>query len=530
MKKLALIFFFFLVNISLAQHGFGPEWGPEILLPRYNESLDAKQRGVLYNNMVVTSNGRIIISTSELNKSNINQIYGHYLCYSDDGGLTWSNPKRFTPTDLVIGGSSVKLAMNSYDTLYVLWNSVNPSAIFISILDSNLNVIKDSVRVASKMTYGNFATHLTIDRKNRIHVMWHEGEPLTSKIAESFYTRSTDGGLTWDSVKQISSNDGHHSAFPHAQFDNAGDTLMIAWRDSVGGPNKWDVVAVFSSNGGSSWSTPKTILGSPDYEWDPDVLIDPSNRIHLFYTKYSRTDPFFLARNYYQYSDNFGLTWNLPSSPINGMISAPYRSQLIEGTRYDELRNILYVTWKDERDFDTLTGEVKGDIMLAYSTNRGLNWSEPEFITDRYDSSIGFKAGAIIPTTGEYCVNYEVISKDDISDPTTSLRVYFRKRNSITTNVFENNLSPNYFTLFQNYPNPFNPKTTIAFQLSESGLTTLKIFDALGRELKTLVNENLTAGNYYEYVFDASDFASGIYFAQLTNNNQTLTRKLLLMK
>ncbi|GEM_PF-873316 len=525
------IYFFVLSTfITFAQHGAGTQWDKEIVLPRYNDSLNAKQRGVLYNNMVVTSAGRIIISTSEINPSNMNQLYGHYLTYSDNGGINWVSPVRFTPTDSVLGGSSVKLAMDNNDTLYVLWTSVNPPAIFISILDKDLNIIKDSIRVSSKMLYGNFATHFSIDRKNRIHVMWHEGNPGTSKIAESFYTRSTDGGLTWDKVTPISENDSHHSAFPHAQFDNAGDTLAIAWRDSVGGLSQWDVLMAVSTNGGITWSSPKPIITGVDADWDPDILIDPLNRIHLFYTKFPKNNPFGGARNYYKYSDDVGNTWSLPNFPINGIISAPYRSQLIEGTRYDAQRNILCVTWKDERDFDNATGAVRGDIMFAYSTDRGLTWSEPEFITDRHDSTVGFKAGAILPS-GEYCVNYEVLSKDDITDPNTLVRVYFRKREAIATNVAEDLELPEAFQLYQNYPNPFNPSTTINYLIPRSGFVTLKVYDMLGREIAKLVNEYQQAGNHsVQFSLQNFQLTSGVYFYRLTLNNKNQTRKMILAK
>lgn len=511
-----------------AQHGVGTNWGPEVLLPRFNESLNAKQRGVLYNNMVATKGGRIIISTSEMNPSNMNQIYGHYLTYSDDGGQSWVTPVRFTPTDLVIGGSSVKLAMDNNDTLYVLWTSVNPNAIYISKLDSNLNVIKDSIRVSNPQLYNNFATHFTIDRYNRIHVMWHEGNTNSSSAAEAFYTRSTNRGLTWSSTVPISTQDGHHSAFPHAQFDFAGDTLAIAWRDSVGGTSKWDVYMVYSTNGGQNWSPATPVISGVDADWDPDVFIDPMNRIHLFYTKYPAGDPFNGARNYYQYSDDVGATWNLPNSPSNGMFSDNFRSQLIEGIRYDAVNNVLYVTWKDERDFDFTTGAVKGDVMLAYTTDRGLTWSSPEFITDRHDSTAGFKAGLMLPT-GEFCTNYEVLSQDDINDPSTSVRVYFRKRAAVVTGINDNTPLSNDFHVYQNYPNPFNSTTKITWQSPIAGHQTLKIYDIFGNELATLVDEERPVGKY-EVEFDADKLSSGVYFYKITAGTFSKVKPMLLLK
>jgi hypothetical protein len=89
---------------------------------------------------------------------------------------------------------------------------------------------------------------------------------------------------------------------------------------------------------------------------------------------------------------------------------------------------------------------------------------------------------------------------------------------------------PKVFALDQNYPNPFNPSTTIGFTLQTTGLTTLKIYDAIGREVATLVNENLDAGVYHQKTFDAAKLSSGIYFARLTSSGNTQMRKLVLMK
>ena len=86
------------------------------------------------------------------------------------------------------------------------------------------------------------------------------------------------------------------------------------------------------------------------------------------------------------------------------------------------------------------------------------------------------------------------------------------------------------FELVQNYPNPFNPTTTIGFTLQVPGQTSLKIYDAIGREVATLVNENLEAGVYHQRTFDATHLSSGIYVARLQSGSQTLTTKMVLMK
>jgi len=89
--------------------------------------------------------------------------------------------------------------------------------------------------------------------------------------------------------------------------------------------------------------------------------------------------------------------------------------------------------------------------------------------------------------------------------------------------------NPGLFSLSQNYPNPFNPVTNIKFSLPVSGQTSLKVYDMLGREVKTLINKDMPAGNYEVY-FDASGLPSGIYFYTLTNGNFTSSNKMTLLK
>lgn len=93
----------------------------------------------------------------------------------------------------------------------------------------------------------------------------------------------------------------------------------------------------------------------------------------------------------------------------------------------------------------------------------------------------------------------------------------------------ERGTNPVSYSLSQNYPNPFNPVTTIKYSLADKNLVSVKIFDILGREVKTLVNEIKDAGNY-ELSFDASQFSSGVYFYSIRSGGFTDTKKMLLVK
>ncbi len=85
------------------------------------------------------------------------------------------------------------------------------------------------------------------------------------------------------------------------------------------------------------------------------------------------------------------------------------------------------------------------------------------------------------------------------------------------------------YSLQQNYPNPFNPTTVINYQIPKDGLVTLKVYDVLGREVATLINEHQQAGRY-NINFDASNLPSGVYIYQIRAGDYNQSRKMLLIK
>jgi hypothetical protein len=85
------------------------------------------------------------------------------------------------------------------------------------------------------------------------------------------------------------------------------------------------------------------------------------------------------------------------------------------------------------------------------------------------------------------------------------------------------------YDLSQNYPNPFNPVTTITYSLPFDGLVSLKVFDVLGKEVTTLVNENKKAGRYV-VMFDGSRLASGVYIGKMISAHYTSSIKMIIMK
>jgi hypothetical protein len=95
--------------------------------------------------------------------------------------------------------------------------------------------------------------------------------------------------------------------------------------------------------------------------------------------------------------------------------------------------------------------------------------------------------------------------------------------------TFSTIAAPEEFKLYQNYPNPFNPFTTINYQIPKAGFVSLKLYDVLGREITTLVNEEKPAAKY-DIEFKADNLGSGVYFYQLRAGDFVQTKKMLLIR
>ncbi|MBK9099654.1 MAG: T9SS type A sorting domain-containing protein [bacterium] len=180
------------------------------------------------------------------------------------------------------------------------------------------------------------------------------------------------------------------------------------------------------------------------------------------------------------------------------------------------------------------------DICFSGSEDGGKNWIEPSLLVN-------------VPHEANYWVNISGIVHNGWSGTSLDFNyIYYYdeipgaailgensfgtnctwKYNVLTPgiiNVDDEDISAVDFNLMQNYPNPFNPSTVISYQLSVSGDVTLKVFDILGNEVATLVNELKPAGNY-EVEFDASSLTSGVYFYKLQAGTFVDTKKMVLLK
>jgi hypothetical protein len=146
------------------------------------------------------------------------------------------------------------------------------------------------------------------------------------------------------------------------------------------------------------------------------------------------------------------------------------------------------------------------------STNNGTNW----IIKNQGFSSVPHIEAILITNNYLYAGTYaESVWKRSLSE-IIGIR-------NISTEI------PSKYSLSQNYPNPFNPATNIRFEIPKSRNIKLVVFDALGREVETLVNGKQAAGTY-EATFNALQYTSGVYFYRLTSEGYSETKKMILIK
>ncbi len=165
----------------------------------------------------------------------------------------------------------------------------------------------------------------------------------------------------------------------------------------------------------------------------------------------------------------------------------------------------------------------------------GINWANKTKAEYEYDINGNCTLGksyiwdnSWVPVSGEPIYNFQVtynLGEDLDEYLARNVKIYYNNFVGVQDEI-NGNLS---FNLDQNYPNPFNPNTTIKFVIPASGNVTLKIYDMLGKEVATLVNEELAAGSYTR-TFNANNLSSGVYFYKLQAGNLTQTKKMMLMK
>jgi ligand-binding sensor domain-containing protein len=333
----------------------------------------------------------------------------------------------------------------------------------------------------------------------------HSDRPNGLLFAGTEYgiTRSTDGGETWS----------EKSGYYYTHKVSFGEDVSGNLYSGYGAQGWWSYygAVLISTNFGEIWDT--TALSGPPIN---AIFVNPSDDAVIV----ARADSGIYV------SIDQGSTWEAKGLNVQNIISVLYSNSgcMFAGTE----DGILYrscdngVNWQDISipDFISISCMIfnsSGHIFLSDSNGVFLS-------TDNGDSWTTLN-------TGLTETNIHTLRIDNVGYLFAgSASGYIFKSNQIISGFSESTTDlPGSFYLYQNFPNPFNPSTSIRFSVPQRTHVQLKVFDIIGCEITTLLNEELEAGNY-DITFNAGDISTGVYIYQLKAGTYMESKKMLLLR
>jgi len=369
-----------------------------------------------------------------------------------------------------------------------------------------------------------------------------DSKMFAGTMQDGLYT-STNKGLNWTQFEvswhnQVSDVTGNGSTVFFSSMNASPDSLNGVFRSTDNGLT-W-TQTLFNHNIVSLAVSGNTICAGDYFNgalykstdngltWEGYIVVNNYN--FCIYSTFIESS-FLLAGTLHGLfkSTNGGLNWvqtNIPNESIIHIIKSgnSYFAGTIWGSgiyRSDDNGDTWFLTSMHNRDIDGLVSY--GNIIIAsalddidslsgiyISSDYGLSWLKRN---EGYNSNYIFISLYINS-------NFVYGGLDNVWSRHLSELIAIKPISTVI---------PRQFYLSQNYPNPFNPTTSIRYELPKSGFVNLVVYDALGKELKTLVNEKQSAGTY-EAAFNGSNYTSGVYFYRLTTENFSETKKMLLIK
>ncbi len=388
-------------------------------------------------------------------------------------------------------------------------------------------------------------------RRNYIYACWTQFDQYnstnTSDSSNILFVRSSDGGTTWSVPLRINQKagtaiDGDNAVEGAVPCVGPNGEIYTSWAGPVGPGGAYAIVFDKSSDGGSTWLTNDIYVTDEPGGWlytvpgviqvlgcpvtSCDISTGPfRGNIYINWTDQRNgvTD----TDIWFKKSTNGGLNWSALKR-VND--DPPGKQQFMSWMTVDEITGHIYIVFYDRRNYT----DNQNDVYVAYSTDGGEN-----FVNLRVSQSPFLTTGSAF--IGHY-INIDAYN--NVIRPiwtrwvAGNLSIWTAIADNLV-NIHEiNSEVPQKFRLYQNYPNPFNPKTRIKFDIPKFPLTKggqrglftrLLIYDIVGQELSSLVNQQLNPGTY-EVVWDASEYPGGVYFYRLTAGDYLETKKMLLIK
>ena len=488
MKTILLTILACILSVQISQ----AQWQPDVRLT--NDPALSSTTGYT-NARCMASSGDTVHVVWRDNRDGGN--YEIYYKRSPDGGINWGLDTRVSNNIYFSSNPSVAV---SGSVVHVAWQDNR---------DGNYEIYYN--RSTNGGTSWGTDTRLTNDSAasetpcisssgSVVNVVWTDNR--NGLQSEVYYKRSTDGGVSWGADTRLTNDPAGSWG---ASVSASGLLVHVVWLD---GRNEYqNVFYKRSSDGGVNWGadTPLTNYDSTRIANSPSVAVSGSN-VHVVWMDSPRDT--FAYEMFHKHSTDGGITWG-----PNTRLTTNYTSATLFSTLSASGPDV-HVVWDDNRNGNY-------EIYYKRSTDGGISWGADTRLTNNSASSVYPFVSASGPVVHVVWMdirdgNYEIYYKRDPTGNVTGIE-------NIGSEI------PKQHVLSQNYPNPFNPTTEIGFQISEVSHVTLKVFDMLGREVATLANENLQAGNY-SVQFDGKGLSSGVYFYKLQTESFTDTKRMLIVK
>jgi photosystem II stability/assembly factor-like uncharacterized protein len=390
--------------------------------------------------------------------------------------------------------------MVSFPDRYVTDIMITGNAMYVCTLSGGVAKTTDA-----GATWNFYSGGINFYPANRItQIIEYQGKLLIS-TGDGVY-QSTNGGVDW--VKKSTGlivGGGATSVFSESIFDS-GNGLITGCHTgiyrSTDGAESWSLVYssgthVYAKNltfhSGKLFAARET-NNTPNGFVSNDSGRTWSNLTQLSFptiTFYSEPGMLWAGTIHGAWlSTNDGANW---VSRSNGLSPDPYNSSFIR------VNNVL------------ISSLEAGGSGMYKTTDNGLNW-------------MPFEEGLPFLTA----INELLLLGNDLL-AATSEGIYKRPVSNLTSSQNTAVSSANDFSLNQNFPNPFNPETVIQFSILKSNFTSLTVYDAKGREVQSLLNQRLEAGNH-EIKFSSLGLASGIYFYRLVSGEFISTKSMIVLK
>lgn len=328
---------------------------------------------------------------------------------------------------------------------------------------------------------------------------------------------SVNGGATWGGAVFLSSI----SAYPQFTMSGTGDTLLIAYYGVAIQPD-----------------TITSAIRTVRYrESAPGIL----TQVGTFSTNLTAGTP----RPQMQGVLQAGNAWLFYSEGTAGNLSLNCLVSTNNGTNFNAPIAVANMPGREEYWFDAKYWDGGADVIFYSDSSAGGPNNTTDVLMNTYASTGNpsifntplrvsehppvTSARGYYPTLIEY---YDAI--DDAGALWVGLdganrRLYYDRYDAVTGISNNGAEIPEKYSISQNYPNPFNPTTKINFSIPKNDLVVLKVYNALGAEVATLVNRNMNAGSY-TVDFDASLLSSGVYFYTIQAGSFSTTKKMMLIK